>query len=401
MTGSEGRRTVTDRRLPALDGLRGVAILAVLVYHGIMYGTRLWPPGTDAELAVLSLSRFGEHGVSLFFVLSGFLITGILIDASAASPAEYYGHFYARRARRILPTYVVTVLVCLAVLPALWPGRAEFAVPSGSTTWIATFLVNVAVAHSGWAAVPVVLGPLWSLSVEEQFYLVWPWLVRRRPPAQLLVLAVAAVLLAFVTRVIGLGRPPLWQWELLTPACADMLAAGAVVAVLVRDAQWRGRLAVWAPAVAIVAAILWWLLPLLDHRSVLDVPAIAVRPTVLATLFAACLATVVAAPAGRMARALSARPLRFFGRYSYAIYLFNQPVMVAWYTTPALVAVTARVGGGGFGAVVVFAVATTAVTTALAVGNWVAYERRILAGGRPDRSSLAPPITFWPWLSKR
>lgn len=390
------------KRQPALDGLRGIAILAVLIYHGVMYGSRIWPAGSGLALAALQLSRYGEHGVSLFFVLSGFLITGILIDAGTASAGEYYGHFYARRARRILPTYLVTVVVALVVLPALWPTRPEFAVPPGSAIWTATFLVNVAIAHAGWAAVPIVLGPLWSLAVEEQFYLVWPWLVRRRTAAHLLALAWAATVLAIATRAIGLRlAPPLWRWEMLTPACADMLAAGAAVAVLVREERWRARLAAWAPGVAVLAAILWWLAPYVDHRSVLWDPVTVCRPTALAVLFAAWIATVVTAPEGRMARALSATPLRFFGRYSYAIYLFNQPVMVAWYTTPALVALTTRVGGDGFGAVLVFAVVTVGITTALAIGNWAAYERRLLAGGRPDRSSLAPPITFWPWLSKR
>jgi peptidoglycan/LPS O-acetylase OafA/YrhL len=341
--------------------VRGVAILAVLVFHGLIL------PGAQA---VDSLALLGHVGVTLFFVLSGYLITGILMDTASRPAGEYYGRFYARRARRILPTYLVTLVLALVLLPALFPDRPQFAVPAGSTIWALTFLSNMAISRWGWAAMPVILGPIWSLAVEEQFYLFWPWLLRRRPGVSILWLCAIAAVVSIATRAACiLYAPPTWLWTYSTLACIDALAAGAVVAVMMRDAAMRARLTSWAWPVGVLLVIVWLACPYIG-----GVAARAVRETALVGAFAAWLARVVTAPAGVSARVLSTAPFRFFGRYSYAMYLFNQPVIFVWFTTPALVALTARLGGGAVGSLLL----TIALTTAAAVANWYAYERRAL-----------------------
>jgi len=366
-------------RVPALDGVRGVAILAVLVFHGVLYATQLGPDAPTAIHAADGLALLGRNGVTLFFILSGYLITGILMDSASATTGEYYGRFYARRARRILPTYLFTLIVCLVVLPLVFPERPQFAVPPGSAVWALTFLSNVALGRWGWAAMPTVLGPLWSLSVEEQFYLFWPWLLRRRPGVSILGLCAAAVVISVATRVVCiLYAPPSWLWELSTPACIDGLAAGAVVAVMMRDPVMRTRLTAWAVPAGLACFALWLVCPFFGRHSAPGVLASALRQTALVGAFAAWLARVLTAPSSASARVLSTPPLRFFGKYSYAMYLFNQPVIFVWFTTPALVTLTARMGGSGPYAVFICLVLTIVLTSAAAVVNWYAYERRAL-----------------------
>jgi peptidoglycan/LPS O-acetylase OafA/YrhL len=329
-----------------------VAILAVLVFHGMMAGRPAVGRAADGW------ALLGHDGVTLFFVLSGYLITGILMDTSSAPAAAYYGRFYARRVRRIAPTYLVTLVVALVVLPSVFPDRPAFAVPAGSAVWALTFLSNFAIARWGWAALPLVLGPLWSLAVEEQFYLFWPWLLRRRAAASILALCAGAVVVSIATRFACLRYAPSgWLWEYATPACIDALAAGAVVAVFARTSvAGLGR---WSVRVGVVCVAIWLVCPFLGSAGA------AVRQTALVGAFAAWLARVVTAPSGWSASVLSTPPLRFFGRYSYAMYLFNQPVVLVM-----LVFVHAGV--------VTHLVMSVVLTTAAAVVNWYAYERRAL-----------------------
>src|SRR5687768_1805284 len=172
---------------PALDGLRGTAVIAVLVCH---YAVLL--PRTPA----VGLLEIGWAGVDLFFVLSGFLITGILLDARGTP--HYLRNFYARRALRIFPLYygflAVTLLVSLAV--KLAPGASHeglrhlWAAQPSLWTYTANYWMPAQTAWSPWSEVVI---PLWSLSVEEQFYLVWPLVVCRLSERGLVRLCVGIV----------------------------------------------------------------------------------------------------------------------------------------------------------------------------------------------------------------
>ena len=148
--------------MPELDSLRGVAILAVVFYHGL-YWSAVDVPLRGLASWLRLLSRAGWTGVNLFFVLSGFLITGILLDTR--DRPDFYRRFYARRALRILPA-------CYATLAILWVAGISTPAFVGLGC---VFLSNV----SPLLGVPMSYGPLWSLSVEEHFYLLWPTLVRR------------------------------------------------------------------------------------------------------------------------------------------------------------------------------------------------------------------------------
>ncbi len=150
------------KRVPALDGLRGLAILAVVEFHFAEGLTNASRP----ESAIYNVFRTGWLGVDLFFVLSGFLITGILSN-SKGTPG-YFRNFYWRRALRIFPPYYAFLFV-FGVLYPLARHR-----PLDAPWWHWTYLTNVAIA----AGLPVnSCSHFWSLAIEEQFYLLWPLLI--------------------------------------------------------------------------------------------------------------------------------------------------------------------------------------------------------------------------------
>src|SRR5262245_10664845 len=157
--------------IPALDGIRGIAILLVLLFHFGQYGHGLPYPAVFVDKLFHRICQIGWVGVDLFFVLSGFLITGILYDSKGRN--HYFRNFYVRRCLRILPLYYFSLILFLIVLPKLFPLHTGFRSLRQDSFWYWTYLSNVRVAYRGWDSFGV-LDHFWSLAVEEQFYLLWP-----------------------------------------------------------------------------------------------------------------------------------------------------------------------------------------------------------------------------------
>ena len=174
-------------------------------------------------------------GVDLFFVLSGFLITGILLDARAAPSRFYYGGFYGRRLLRIAPAFIV-LMVSLVSAPAFTGQSADaHLLLTRYQAWYWAFLANGLIATYGWAAVIPQTAPLWSLAVEEQFYLIWPSVVRRLSVHGVLQLGLALIVFAGLARVVLAGYGvSVNSLYVSMPTRADTLAWGAVLAALVR-----------------------------------------------------------------------------------------------------------------------------------------------------------------------
>jgi peptidoglycan/LPS O-acetylase OafA/YrhL len=167
---SKGKENLLRPVMPELDTLRGMAVLLVVIFHGFSFAATVSKFSGIARIFVAATAG-GWTGVNLFFVLSGFLITGILFDSK--SRPDYYSRFYIRRALRILPAFYLLLLLLL-VLPRTglfeqrhvgWP----FVVLSFF------YLANM----TGFFGVPGQYGALWSLAVEEHFYLLWPWIIRK------------------------------------------------------------------------------------------------------------------------------------------------------------------------------------------------------------------------------
>jgi len=296
---------------PELDGLRGIAVLAVLLVHTSLVGAGPDFGARSADMPILL--RGGVYGVDIFFVLSGFLITRILLDEHRKTGRIALSAFYMRRALRLLPALLLTLLGCT--------GFMALTAPSGFT--IAKSVLPALFYISNFAHIrdPDSMGMLtqtWSLAVEEQFYSLWPLaliallpLSGRRLAAVVLGLAFASIVVRAALFVEG---ALLWANYSL-PARADGLLFGAAVAIL------AGRLPTWgwlAPASAAILAIILIAAPLTGPVPYLA--AYAVAGLASAGLIAGL------PHSERMRRALGFGPLAWTGKVSYGIYLCHIPV---------------------------------------------------------------------------
>ena len=218
--------------MPVLDGIRGTAILAVLLFHFIAPENR----NGLANAAVSWVFSYGTLGVDLFFVLSGFLITGILYDSR--TDAHYFRNFYMRRLLRIFPLYYGVLIIIFLALPLIPYLRGTEIVELGAhQAWAWLYAVNIYLAiHDGW--VLSYIEHFWSLAVEEQFYLIWPlavWLLAARPRVFLafsLLIAAASFVGRIAASLAGAGPVVI---EVLTPFQLDAFAIGGFLAVYLRQ----------------------------------------------------------------------------------------------------------------------------------------------------------------------
>ncbi|HKN71329.1 MAG TPA: acyltransferase [Terriglobales bacterium] len=303
------------RKMPELDTLRGVAILAVVFYHGLSQCDTTGLPGIAR--AVFAASRFGWLGVNLFFVLSGFLITGILLD-SKGTP-RYYKSFYVRRALRILPAYLLLLLLLL-LLPRI--GIVEGRISWSFVGLSLIYLSNV----TNFFGVAMQYGPLWSLAVEEQFYLLWPAAVRNLSQRALAFCALAVFLGCPLLRAIAFayGHPAeVWY----TWMVADGLASGSLLAISSRTLLTDRRSMKWFSALCMTASLL--LISLAARFGTLSpVPpttllGASLRWTLFNVLFTGMLGTALLLGASGWAQIVRRPVLQFFGEISYGLYLIH------------------------------------------------------------------------------
>jgi peptidoglycan/LPS O-acetylase OafA/YrhL len=331
-------------RLPALDGLRGVAILLVLLYHFVLVGIggtevpsflrpQAHEPANWADRALVSVMGTGWTGVDLFFVLSGFLITRILLDTKESG--QYFKSFYSRRALRILPVYVAFLGFMVLLLPQL-PGLtdpAEVARLREHQWEFWAFLINITGSVDPF--IPrgeFGTGHLWSLAVEEQFYLIWPLIVLLLGRKALAAFCVACIVAAPLFRFVLLqgGIPELenpFAAYTLMPSRMDTLALGGLLAIVARDAGSLRQASRWALPVGVVAALAVAVLFLSDRgMRAFDERVQIFGYTGIALLFAALLTAVVSGMSLGLQDVLVQPVLGFFGRYSYALYVVHLEV---------------------------------------------------------------------------
>ncbi len=314
------RKSISDKRpeskrVPELDGLRGLAILLVILHHRF----------PDHGL----LRRIGEAGwigVDLFFVLSGYLITGILLDA--VGKPYYYRNFIARRTLRIFPLYYLCLVLFIAATrlsanAELWNSLQRW----GGAGWFAFYLGNFRIA---WVnAMPPIfsLTPLWSLQVEEQFYVLFPLVVSLLSIQNLRRMLVGCVIAAPLLRIcLTLFVPGSAEaCYVLMPCRMDALALGALLAASShsRPALFPNgffmRLGGAMGGIAILVAVFFGWLDL--HSPFVR----SVGYSMIDLVFAVVLATVISLPGSNLTALLRQRPLVYTGKISYGLYLLHVP----------------------------------------------------------------------------
>jgi len=307
--------------LVPLDGLRGLAILLVLLLH---FTTDMEIAGGTLAAAVRSVFQIGWVGVDLFFVLSGFLITGILADNRGSD--RYFSAFYARRALRILPVYFLAVVAAFHLLPRVFEGFDTGGVRTEAAFWL--FLTNFVQLPDQLART---VGHFWSLAIEEQFYLMWPLVVLFTTRQQARRIAFLTVILSPIARFValqaGVSGGSVYHF---TPFRLDGLATGAFIALSMRDPEARAALrklsTIGGIAAAVVAAVLFGPVHIPEPLSLrLD---FTIGFSSLCIGFGSLLTRVVLAePGSRLCRMLSRPVLVTLGTYSYAMYLVHVPLL--------------------------------------------------------------------------
>ncbi len=354
-----------------------MAILSVMLFHVFL---RLqWDAPANAKLA--ALFQFGWIGVDIFFVLSGFLITRILLETKETP--DRFKNFYARRVLRIIPAYYLLLVAVFVILPFFVEFDTEGVKRiQRNQGWLWTHLTNWGFVwhRKVWATADwLAMDHLWSLAVEEQFYMVWPLAVFFLKRSQVKQLCFVCLVFSPALRCV------LWLMQMRngalyfpTPCRLDGLAMGALVAVLamepgglaIRQVLFQ-RLA--TGATALLGGLLVWR----GGLKFTDSPTVVFAP-VFTNLMVAFVIVQIASGTGRFwPRLLSVGFLRAAGKYSYALYLFHAPLLhPLLFLLPAqkLVAATGSELVGNLTFVVFFMVASFA----LALLSWHAFEKHWL-----------------------
>jgi peptidoglycan/LPS O-acetylase OafA/YrhL len=351
------------RHIPALDGLRGVAVAGVLLFHG-------------------DHLRGGFLGVDLFFTLSGFLITTILLQEILRTDTVRLGAFWARRARRLLPA-LLALLLAVAFYAAVWARPDELSSIRSDAFATLGYVANwhtIFAGHSYWDlfAVPSPLRHTWSLAIEEQFYLFWPFVVllvakrvrseRRRAPALLAIcVTLGAASLVWMGARFDPGHDPQRVYLGSDTRVGSILLGAALASLLVWRGPLRARASRWVLegiAVASIVVLAWAWSTVDGGDTLLYRGGFA--------LFALCAATVIATivhpVVGPVGRVLSLTPLRSLGLISYGLYLWHWPVY--------LVLTPDRTGLDGWELFVV----RVAISIAIAVASYFCVEMPVRRG---------------------
>ncbi len=298
--------------IPELDGLRGIAILMVIAFHLFQSVPSVINSFPDS---IRILSRIGQSGVDLFFVLSGFLITGILLKSKQTS--NYFLNFYMRRTLRIFPLYYSTLIMLLIV--SLWWNSSDH---NASDLWMWTYTSNFPVTFR-WGN--VTYPHFWSLAVEEQFYLLWPLVVYYLSRRTLIVTSFVIIGGAIITRwlLIEAGYSSFW----LLPCRMDSLATGALIAIAVTYSKGLIGYEKIAYTIVFLSGIASGLLFLGTSGQGIAIVQVC-KFTLTSCLFGGLIILAASENGPRYFKEfLKSKKLCVVGKYSYAVYVFHPMII--------------------------------------------------------------------------
>ncbi len=295
--------------IPQLDGVRGLAIFLVLLFHCYPF---------------IAPARLGWLGVDLFFVLSGFLITGILWDTKTHK--DYYKNFIVRRMVRIFPLYYTFLLLFFIGIPVLT--TIDISSFQAVQTWYWLYVTNwfFVFELQDWIK-GIDINHFWSLAIEEQFYLFWPFVIYFFSRRNILNIILGFVLLSFVLRLIYLlGLEPISIY-VSTFTRVDSLVIGAAAALFVRDVKLKSFLENHFIKLFLFSGSIVFIIVLTRSTSPYSLPFITVGYTFNALFFISIfLLTLTDFATGVFKKMGLFRPLQFLGKYSYALYVFHLPL---------------------------------------------------------------------------
>lgn len=383
------------RRIPQLDGIRGAAILLVVIWHFVVVPIMQAPQESTITRFIAHAGLLTWSGVDLFFVLSGFLIGGILIDAKG-SP-NYFRTFYIRRVFRILPIYMLVVIVYLLLWGFAGGHRRALQETLGSPMpWYVyfTFTQNFWLAHRAWDSIYLTLS--WSLAVEEQFYILLPAIIRVLPKRSLLLVATTLALGSAVSRcLLYLHYGASWSTAAYTLifSRADALMIGVICAVLLRDRRWKGHLTEnpWIAKVSFVMFGFGVAVLTFKGWGMGTRPMSTLGFTCLALFYASALMIAMVSPQGWLSRAFRARWLMWLGTIAYGLYLFHVITLtvifrILLHQPPAM--------ANGFD--ILTALSALVVTLCLAQLSWKYFESKLVQLGHRftygSRTSTRSPV---------
>jgi peptidoglycan/LPS O-acetylase OafA/YrhL len=359
-----------------LDGLRGLAVTLVMAFH--LFPRAAYFTDHPFLLKISSFTSVGWVGVDIFFTLSGFLITSILLRAKEGE--HYFRNFYARRALRIFPLYYVTIALFLTLAVLAQP---EFAAELGIAVPVMVFYQQNWTSIFGGFHMPQFLAVTWSLAIEEQFYFIWPFVVYKLNKEKLLQFGVGYIIVSFIFRLlVTLFWPDIEQVNVFfyfaSFARFEEVLVGGLLAILLTYDNQQEKIRRVSPALTAISLVSFSVLCLLS-LPVLPHPVYSGAPLTIggytsSALFAAGLIGIfLTYPPQNILRKIFGHPiLTFLGKYSYSMYLFHVPVGfvmrdILW-----------DLGMRGWKPFVLYLVASYGLTILIALITWNLLEKHIL-----------------------
>lgn len=367
-----------ENRITELDGLRGMAITLVIAFHAFEQAIIFTENPVLQTLA--KITSIGWVGVDIFFTLSGFLITSILLRSK--TDEHYFKNFYVRRILRIFPLYYAVILCVIFLAPNV---ESEFFEQLSTTIPILMlYQQNWSVIFHGFGVIPEYLFVTWSLAIEEQFYLLWPFAIYYLKREQLIKVSLWYISASIIVRILCIffwsDVEQMALFFYYSPfARFEEILFGSLLAILILDVQLKEvirkfSLPVFIVSLAVFIGLCLSVLPARPNPELPNLPLILGSYTTAGLFSASLIAIFITYPSQNILRRIFQNPiLTFLGKYSYSMYIFHIAVILI------LLDVFLRSTLRGWIAFILFPLTTYIITVLIALLTWNLFEKHMLA----------------------